>query len=84
MSRIHTGIQSSDIKNKAQHVLFVEGTDKSIDIKTLKLLFENKITIEPLGSCNSLSNVAESLYKFHPYYYFIIDRDHNNDEFVER
>ncbi|MGL6195489.1 MAG: hypothetical protein ACRC2T_11785, partial [Thermoguttaceae bacterium] len=22
--------------------------------------------------------------KFHPYYYFIIDRDHNNDEFVER
>lgn len=84
MSRIQTGINASDINFEAKHVLFVEGDTESIDLQILTALLGNKIRIEPLGPSYSLDNVAKSLYTFHPYYYFIIDRDHHTDEYVAR
>ena len=40
--------------------------------------------IEPLGASFSVTSVAQALHPFHPNYYFLIDRDHHDDDFVER
>lgn len=78
------GIRSEEVRFQAQHVLFVEGRNKeAIDPKSLDILFENKIRIEPMGPSFSVRSVAEALYEYHPTYYFLIDRDHHEDEFVE-
>jgi len=37
-----------------------------------------------LGGALDIRSAAEALHKFHPDYYFLIDRDHHSDEYVER
>ncbi len=70
-----------DVKQNANHVLFVEGHDEeSIDVQIIRELFEEKIAVEPLGPSFSVSSVAQALHPFHPTYYFLIDRDHHHDD----
>lgn len=84
MINVKTGIRSEEVRQEARHVLFVEGTDQdAVDPKVLDALFRGKLRIEPLGSSFSVSGVAEALHRYHPTYYFLIDRDHHEHDFVE-
>jgi hypothetical protein len=84
MVSFRRGIRSEEIRLQSQHVLFVEGKDQgSIDPKVLRELFDlENIRIEPLGPSFSVKSVAQALHSYHPNYYFLIDRDHHDDNFV--
>ncbi len=85
MIRVKTGIRSEEVRRQNQHVLFVEGKDEdAVDPKALNELFEWRIRIEPLGPSYSVRSVAEALFRCHPTYYFLIDRDHYEDEYIDR
>ena len=74
-----------EVRLGGQHVLFVEGRDEnSLDPKVLKNLLPDELRIQPLGPSFSVQSVAQALHKHHPTYYFLIDRDHHDDEFVDR
>ena len=82
---VKTPIRADEVLQGARHVLFVEGSDpNSVDPKILRTLLRNEIRIEPLGPSFSVQSVAEALHKYHPTYYFLIDRDHHKDDFVDR
>ena len=84
MIGVKTGIRPEEVRLQRQHVLFVEGSDKeSVDPKVLNELFSGGIRIEPLGPSFSVRSVAEALQTYHPTYYFLIDRDHYDDSFIE-
>ncbi len=78
------GIRSEEVRHQGQHVLFVEGDKESVDPEVLNKLFSNKISIEPLGPSFSVKSVAKALQTYHPTYYFLIDRDHYDDSFIEK
>ncbi|MYA37127.1 MAG: hypothetical protein F4030_12850 [Gammaproteobacteria bacterium] len=85
MISANTGIRAEEVRFQSQHVLFVEGKDQnSIDPEVLKELFNRNIRIETLGPSYSVRSVAEALHIHHPTYYFLIDRDHHDDNFVDR
>jgi len=86
--KIKRDINPEEILQNERHILFVEGEDEnSIDPKFLANLFFNEqtiISIKPLKTSSSIKSVAESLYKYNPTYYFLIDRDYHDDKFVEK
>ncbi|MDA3787023.1 MAG: hypothetical protein PF503_00775 [Desulfobacula sp.] len=84
MVSLKRGIRAEEVRLQGQHVLFVEGKDRSsVDPKVLGELFgTDTIKIEPLGPSYSIKSVAQALYSYHPTYYFLIDRDHHDDDFV--
>lgn len=85
MISVKKSIRSEEVLHSSQHVLFVEGKDNnSVDPKVLNELFDNRLRIKPLGASFSVKSVAEALYSHHPSYYFLIDRDHQDDEFIKR
>ena len=80
------GIESEEVWQDAKHTLFVEGKESSIDSQALTFFLDKNdidISIVPLGSSSKLHAVAQALHQYHPYYYFLIDRDHHDDHFVE-
>ena len=84
MINVTTGIRAEEVRQQGQHVLFVEGRDQdSVDPKVLNALFSGGLRIEPLGPSFSVRSVAEALHPHHPTYYFLIDRDHHEHDFVE-
>ena len=85
MINVTTGIRAEEVRLQGQHVLFVEGRDQdSVDPKVLNELFSGGLRIEPLGPSFSVRSVDEALHPHHPTYYFLIDRDHHEHDFVER
>ena len=85
MLRIRPGIRPEEVLHQAQHVLFVEGNDENaLDPTVLKGLFDPPLRIEPLGASFSVKSVAEALHPHHPTYYFLIDRDHHDNDFINR
>ena len=83
MLSVKTGISSEEVLH--QHVLFVEGNDaNALDPTVLKELFDPPLRIESLGASFSVKSVAEALHPHHPTYYFLIDRDHHDNDFVNR
>jgi hypothetical protein len=85
MIRIDKGIHPEEIRQNGRHVLFVEGRGKdSLDPQIVGELFDGMIRIEPLGASFSVKSVAEALHPFHPTYYFLIDRDHHDDDFINQ
>ncbi|MFB3787373.1 MAG: hypothetical protein ACE15F_13495 [bacterium] len=84
MITVKTGILPEDVKQSAKHVIFVEGKDdNSFDRLVLRTLFQDRIDVKPLGPSYHIRSAAEAFYKHHPTYYFLIDRDHYDDHFVE-
>ena len=84
MITIKTGIRAEEVRRQGQHVLFVEGKDQNaIDPKVLNELLGQTISIKPLGPSYSVRSVAEALYIHHPTYYFLIDRDHYKDDYID-
>lgn len=85
MIKIVKPVDPSEINQSARHFLFVEGRDQdAVDPITISNLLDNKIRVEPLGPSYHIKSAAEALFKYHPYYYFLIDRDHHDDRFVNR
>ncbi|WGK68793.1 hypothetical protein P0082_09930 [Candidatus Haliotispira prima] len=83
MISVKRSIRSEEVLHDGQHVLFVEGTDSdSVDPTVLNELFDNGLRIRPLGPSFSVKSVAKAL-SHHPSYYFLIDRDHQDDAFIE-
>lgn len=71
-----------EARQSAKHTLYVEGSnDESFDPTMLTILLP-QIRVQPLGSSFHIRSAAEALYQDHPFYYFLIDRDHYNDRFV--
>lgn len=78
-----THVDAEAVDFSAQHVLFVEGDENSIDTDVLRKYLE-KIKVQPLGPASSIRSVAKSLYTTHRKYYFLIDRDHHvTDESID-
>ena len=73
-----------EVRQSAQHVLFVEGQRDSIDQEAMRTFLGDLVRVEPLGSSFYLENAARALQEFHPTYYFLIDRDHHDDARVAR
>ena len=85
MLRVRTGIRPEEVSHQAEHVLFVEGKgENALDPKVLEALFgpRSALRIKPLGASFSVKSVAEALHPHHPKYYFLIDRDHYDNDFI--
>lgn len=83
------GATVEDILQSAKHTLFVEGkTNQTFDPIVMKeLLTSNdlgRITVQAIGHCDNVRSAAQALIHQHPSYYFLIDRDDNDDETVAK
>lgn len=85
MVKVRTDVNSSEINQSLRHTLFVEGNNSdSFDPTTLSALFKDiNIRIEPLGASYHINSTAQSLYQYHPDYYFLMDRDSQPEAEVE-
>ena len=86
MVQIRQGIRPEEVRRGAEHVLFVEGSgDGSLDQVVLRALLRNTaLRVEAMGLSYSVRSAAQALAQYHPRYYFLIDRDHYDDEFAEK
>lgn len=85
MVKVKTGIRPEEVRTGAEHVLFVEGSEGgSLDQAVLRALLGDTIRVEVMGPSSSVQSAAQSLARHHPRYYFLIDRDHYEDKFVEQ
>lgn len=85
MVQVKTGIRPEEVRTGAERVLFVEGSEGgSLDQTVLRALLGNTIRVEVMGPSSSVQSAAQSLARHHPRYYFLIDRDHYEDKFVEQ
>lgn len=85
MVTIERRVEPEEVRQAAKYTLFVEGKDETaIDPHVLNnLLKDIPIQIKPLGPSSHIRSVAEALHRHHPYYFFLIDRDHHNEQTVE-
>ena len=84
MIQVRRGIRAEEVRAGGEHVLFVEGSDdSSLDQAALRALLSETFRIETMGLAYSIQNAAQALARHHPKYYFLIDRDHYDDEFVK-
>lgn len=76
---------AQDINRAARHTLFVEG---KFDADVLRTFFDEHgletLHVAPFGPSFSNRAAAEALHRHHPEYYFLIDRDHCDDDEVAR
>lgn len=84
MVKVKTGIRPEEVRTGAEHVLFVEGSEGGLDQAVLRALLGDTIRVEVMGPSSSVQSAAQSLARHHPRYYFLIDRDHYEDKFVEQ
>ncbi len=84
--RTSKSVDENNIRFKARHTLFVEGKDNNgIDQEILASLLQiDELGIESLGASFHVRSAAEALFKYHTEYYFLIDRDHQDIETVEK
>ena len=81
MPRVEPGITPE----QTRHVLFVEGGMESLDPRVLRHLLDDlTVSVRPLGPSQNIRGAAESLASYSHNYYFLIDRDHHDDDAVEK
>lgn len=82
--KVQTAVSAEAFKQKDKHRLFVEGSGpNALDPLVMKELFKDRIDVKALGASSNIRCAAESLYPHDPHSYFLIDRDHHDDEVVE-
>ena len=85
MTKVIRDVRPEEVRSSARHTLFVEGKDDSaIDPTVLRVLLRGLVNVRGLGPSYHVRSAAEALHKHHPDYYFLVDRDHYDDTFVER
>ena len=85
MVQIRKSIRPEEVRTGGEHVLFVEGSDDdSLDKVVLQALLHDTLRVEVMGASYSVRSAAQALVEYHPKYYFLIDRDHYDDESVEQ
>jgi hypothetical protein len=82
--KITPRLPASAANQAANHILYVEGNDNSLDVTVLGELLGSMMRVRPLGNCHSLKAVARALFPYNKDWWFIIDRDHHDDEAVEK
>lgn len=84
MVKVTQGVSKTDsLRQSARHVLFVEGeTAQGFDVPVLSALLRNHIQVTPLGPSFCVKSAAEALFPHHPDYYFLVDRDHQDEKAV--
>jgi hypothetical protein len=86
MLQARVGANAEEVRQASAHTLFVEGErDESFDPAMLRILLQRtRVSVQPLGRSASVRTVADALHRFHPTYYFLVDRDHHDDAYVEK
>lgn len=79
-----SGLPASATNQGANHILYVEGNDESLDVTVLGELLGSMMRVRPLGNCHSLKSVARALFPYNKDWWFIIDRDNHDDVAVEK
>lgn len=87
--RSQRNVEAAGVLQDAQHKLFVEGKDgQEIDpIVMQELLYHNGLTaidVQAMGACDNVRSAAQALIAQHPSYYFLIDRDDQDQGTVEQ
>jgi hypothetical protein len=87
--RVESGVNATQVNQDAQHKLFVEGKDnQEIDPIVIKELLDNNnltaVSVSTMGGCDNVRSAAQALMKEYPSYYFLIDRDDQDQETVDR
>ena len=87
--RVERGVNATQVNQDAQHKLFVEGKDnQEIDPIVIKELLDNNnltaVDVSTMGGCDNVRSAAQALMKEYPSYYFLIDRDDQDQETVDR
>lgn len=83
MLKIKKGIASSDIEYGSSRILFVEGINGSLDEELLNQVFST-INVKGIGTCSNIKSAASAFADVHPTYFFVVDRDHQTDENIEK
>jgi hypothetical protein len=86
--KLQRGVDATEVLQKAKHKLFVEGKDnQEIDPVVIQELFNNNeltaIEVQAMGGCNNVRSAAQALIHQHSSYYFLIDRDDQNQTTVK-
>lgn len=87
--RFQRGVNATQVLQTAQHKLFVEGKDnQEIDpVIIQELLNNNELTaveVQAMGSCEHIRSAAQALIHQHSSYYFLIDRDDQDQTNVDQ
>lgn len=86
--RLQRDAAVEDIRQSAKHTLFVEGkNNQAFDPVVMEELLNNnglQMTVNAIGHCDNVRSTAQALISHHPSYYFLIDRDDNDDLTVEK
>ena len=82
---VQTGVRAEEVRQAAEHTLFVEGrSEDGLDVSVLsELLWKTKVVVRPMGPSYHIKSTAQALHPYHPNYYFLIDRDYHDDNEVE-
>lgn len=84
---VRRGGNPEGVNQALRHTLWVEGNADGFDEQVLRALFTHHgptLQIRSLGPCWKITAAAEALSHGHPDYYFLIDRDHQAEDEVNR
>ena len=86
--RSQRSVSATQVLQDAKYKLFVEGKgNQEIDVVVIQeLLNANGLTaidVQTMGSCDNVRSAAQALIAAHPSYYFLIDRDDQDQVTVD-
>ncbi|MEI6708332.1 MAG: hypothetical protein WCK96_14510 [Methylococcales bacterium] len=87
--RLQRGVNATQVLQGAKYKLFVEGNDnQEIDAFVIQELLNNNgltaIEVQTMGGCDNVRSAAQALIYQHPSYYFLIDRDDQDQTTVDK
>ncbi|MDP2097938.1 MAG: hypothetical protein U1D70_04090 [Methylobacter sp.] len=87
--KLQRGGDATQVLQAAKHKLFVEGKDnQEIDPAVIHELLNNNgltaIEVQSMGCCDNVRSAAQALIHQHPAYYFLIDRDDQDQTTVDQ
>ncbi len=87
--KLQRGVNATEVNQNARHKLFVEGKDnQEIDPIVIKELLDNNnltaVGVSTMGACDNVRSAAQALIKEYSSYYFLIDRDDQAQETIEK
>lgn len=76
------GFASSEVDYGSSRVLFVEGESNSLDFVLMSCIFTD-VKVRAIGPSSNIKAAARAFSGVHPSYFFVVDRDHQEDSIVE-